>query len=567
MSNQSNNNFSHTSRIPDLSKPIGYLGHVREQFEIEPMKAISDLLEEIESDSSNVARVSGKYNKDTYSQLLEKYAVVPVESSINPTALVQDISKDLFGGIPLWRSPNLQYNVGAAVNRVSSALYSLALDLNIFNINDGLSGNTVIAEHAVTRILSELADVNHKTSCGFFTFGGTATNLYAIKLAVAKIFPQSRKDGIPHNIKIAITEDSHFSHLNALNWLGVGVGNALVIKANTDRTSSLQDAEEKLKVAIEAGDKIPVIVINGGTTYDNVIDDIGGFVLLRNNLVKKYKLDYIPQIHVDSVIGWSWLMFKDYDFEKNKLGIESYTLKLLKSQYDKIKKVNLADSWGIDFHKGVGSCPVPCSLIMINNAETASFLSYNDNVDTHQLAREFSEFSPVDYTLETSRPAGAALAALGAIRALGKTGYQAHLGNLVQMNQLLRQILLQNNRSDVVILNENSPGYVSMIRVYPPELAQMKDLEVSSSDKTAISYTEKINIYMKSFFKFDMENRMKYSKGVEYSYSSKYISSFSGAKMGALKFYPTSPYINADYIREAIEVLLRQKDIFDSANS
>lgn len=564
MSNQSNNN---PSRISDLSKPIGYLEHVREQFAIGPMEAIPDLLEKIENDLQNAARISGKYNKDTYSQLLEKYAVFPVDSSSSPIILVRDILKDLFGGVPLWRSPNLQYNVGASVNRVSSALYSLALDLNIFNINDGLSGNTIIAEHAVTRILSELADVDHKNSCGFFTFGGTATNLYAIKLAVSKTFPQSRKDGIPRNIKIAITEDSHFSHLNALNWLGVGVENALVIKANTDRTSNLQDAEEKLKGAIEAGYKIPVIVVNGGTTYDNAIDDIDGFILLRNNLIKKYKLDYIPQIHVDSVIGWSWLMFKDYDFGKNILGIESDTLDLLKSQYDKIRKVSRADSWGIDFHKGVGSCPIPCSLIMINRAETASFLSYNEKMDTHQLAREFSEFSPVDYTLETSRPAGAALAALGAIHALGKTGYQAHLGNLVQLNQLLRQLLLQNKRNDIDILNENSPGYVTMVRIYPPDLAYMKDIETSDSDENAVEYTEKVNVYMKSFFKFDTDNRMKYSKGVEYSYSSKYIPAFSGAKMGALKFYPTSPYIDAEHIREAVEILLRQKDAFDSANS
>ena len=563
MSNQINNNFS---RISDLSKPISYLKRVREQFAIGPMKAIPDLLEKIESDLQNIARISGKYNKDTYSQLLEKYAAIPIESSNNPTSLVREISRDLLGGVPLWRSPNLQYNVGAAVNRVSSSLYSLALDLNIFNINDGLSGNTIIAEHAVTRILSELAGVDHKNSCGFFTFGGTATNLYAIKLAVAKIFPQSRKDGIPHNIKVAITEDSHFSHLNALNWLGVGVENALVIKANMDRTSNLQDAEEKLRVAIEAGYKIPVIVVNGGTTYDNAIDDIDEFILLRDNLVKTYKLDYIPQIHVDSVIGWAWLMFKDYDFEKNILGIESNTLDLLKRQYNKIRKVNRADSWGIDFHKGVGSCPIPCSLVMINKAETASLLSYNEKVDTHQLAREFSEFSPVDYTLETSRPAGAALAALGAIRALGKTGYQAHLGNLVQLNQLLRQLILQDKRNDVVILNDNSPGYVTMIRIYPPDLAQMKDIETSDSDENAVKYTDKINAYMKSFFKFDTEQRMKYFKGVEYSYSSKYIPAFSGAKMGALKFYPTSPYINAEHIREAVEILLHQKDMFDSAN-
>lgn len=549
----------------DISE-IGYLNSVKKQFTIDPLKEVVGLLEKIESDPKK-ARISGKYNGETYHSLLEKYAMFPIEASNNPSLLVCEIVKDLFGGVPLWRSPNLQYNVGAAVNRVSSALYALALDLNIFNINDGLSGNTIIAEHAVTHILSEIAGVDPRTSCGFFTFGGTATNLYAIKLAVSKTFPLSRKEGIPHNIKIALTEDSHFSHLNALNWLGIGTQNALIIKANKDRTSNLQDAAEQLKRTIKAGYKIPVIMLNGGTTYDNAIDDIEGFVSLRNDLVKTYELDYIPQIHVDSVIGWSWLMFNDYDFDKNILGVDSYTLNLLRAQYYKISKLNLADSWGVDFHKGVGSCPIPCSVIMINKAETVSFLSYSDKADTHQLAREFSKFSPVDYTLETSRPAGAALSALGAIHSLGKTGFQAHLGNLVQTTQILRQELLRNNRNDIFILNDKSLGYVTMVRMYPPEIAVQKSIEDSGSDKEAVDFTEQVNAYMKSFFKFDMEERMNKSNGVEYSYSSKYIPAFSGIKMGALKFYPTSPYITADHMRQAVETLLRQKDRFDSRNS
>ena len=558
MTNKDKNNFSNISRISDLSKSIKNIENVRKQFEINPLIAIPKLIKNLENDFEKFPRIKGKYIKNTYSQLLEKYSLLPSESAKNSTDLVKNILRDLLGGVPLWRSPNLQYNVGAAVSRVSSALYSTSLDLNIFNINDGLSGNTIIAEHAVIQILSDIAGIKHKKSCGFFTFGGTATNLYTIKLGIAKTFPQSRQNGIPRDIKIAITEDSHFSHMNALNWLGVGVGNAIIIKANDDRTSNLKDAEKKLTLAIEEGNKIPAIVVNGGTTYDNVIDDIEGFVLLRNKLIKKYKLDYIPHVHVDSVIGWAWLMFKNYDFQENVLCIESETLELIKKQYNRIKKVFLADSWGVDFHKGVGSCPIPCCLVMINDAKTATCLSYKENFDSHQLAREFSEFSPVDYTLETSRPVGAALAALGALHSFGETGYQAHLANLVQQNQLLRYILNQENREDISTLNELSSGYVTMIRLYPPNLTSLKDKENSAD------FTKKVNTYMKSFFKFDTDNRMNCLGGVEYSYSGKYIPSASGEMMSALKFYPTSPYITDKHTKEAIKTLILQKDIFDS---
>ena len=84
MSNKSNNN---SSRISDLSKPIGYLKQVREQFAIGPMKAIPDLLEEVEDNLQNVARISGKYNKDTYSQLLEKISITKLEDWMKYTEI------------------------------------------------------------------------------------------------------------------------------------------------------------------------------------------------------------------------------------------------------------------------------------------------------------------------------------------------------------------------------------------------------------------------------------------------------------------------------------------------
>lgn len=546
-----------------LSKPNKGLDLLRKQFELDILESVPDILRSIENpESGKSSRIDGKYTEQTYKSLLEKYSVLPNPSAQNQSELITDMVRDLFGGVPLWRSPNLQYNVGAAVNRVSSALYSIALDLNVFNINDGLSGNTIIAEQAVTRILSDLAGVDHKNSCGFFTFGGTGTNLYALKLGLARTFPSSRREGLPSGVKIVLTEDAHFSHLNGLNWLGIGVNNALVIQANLDRTSDVVDAEKKIRAAIESGMSVPVIIINGGTTYDNAVDDIEAFVQLRDRMVREYSLDYIPQIHVDAVIGWAWLLFKDYDFDLNPLEIEMQTLAVIKLQYQKISKIHLADSWGVDFHKGVGSCPIPCSVVMINKAETAALLSYNEEVDTHQLAREFSEFSPVDYTLETSRPAGAPLAALAAFRALGADGFRAHLANLIQQNQFLRELLLQQGREDVAILNPGSSGYVTMMRIYPPGLVQQNSIE-HTQGKDASEYISQVNAYMKSFYRFFLQHREGNENNVEYSYSSKYITAPSGQKLAALKFYPTSPYMSSDYMTIALEALLRQKDEFD----
>jgi len=50
----------------------------------------------------------------------------------------------------------------------------------------------------------------------------------------------------------------------------------------------------------------------------------------------------------------------------------------------------------------------------------------------HQLSEEFSAESPVEYTLETSRSGGKALAALASLHSLGKSGYQTLLGRLIE---------------------------------------------------------------------------------------------------------------------------------------
>lgn len=201
--------------------------------------------------NKNFARISGKYGKDAYKELIEKYSTLPKEIK-NPLEKCNEIVSDLFSGVPRWRSPHLQYNVGAPANTAAVAIYSLALDEDIYNINDGLAGNALVAEQSVTKILANLADIKTKAQ-GLFTFGGTATNLYAIKVGTKKVSPYSGKKGMPKNIKVMITEDSHFSHIVSADWLGIGTDNVVVIESSPDRSSNLKDAEKKMREIFEKG--------------------------------------------------------------------------------------------------------------------------------------------------------------------------------------------------------------------------------------------------------------------------------------------------------------------------
>jgi len=518
--------------------------------------------------NKDIGRIPGTFNLKKYSTLEKKYGKLPKQGKLS-SRMIDEIISDFISGAPLWRSPNLQHNVGAAVNVVASAVYALALDVNIYNINSELAGNVLAAERAVTRILADLANLDKEKSHGIFTFGGTATNLYAMKVAISKIFPCVTFDGIPKNIKFLITEDAHFSHGVSANWLGIGTKNLIVIPANKDRRSNLKEAENKAKEILEKGSILAGMIINGGTTYDHVIDDIAAFVNLRDRLVKKHSLKYVPHIHCDAVIGWAWLMFKNYNFEQNPFNFSKDILEKLKIQYQRISKVNLADSWGVDFHKGVGGCPIPCSVFMVKNKEDFLFLSKKTDplTLTHQLAEEFSFESPSDYTLETSRPGGAPLAALVALHTLGQKGYQLYLGRLIELVSLFKKLIREI--SDIIVVNPYSLGYVTMIAIVPPELNQnFKNLTSEEKflylkNNATSEVITKINSYMKTFFKWDSETRMKWTFKTIYSYSSSYIKTNCGTKLSALKFYPVSPHLNESYIQVAVKILKTQKAIFD----
>jgi glutamate/tyrosine decarboxylase-like PLP-dependent enzyme len=496
---------------------------------------------------------------NTIDDMINKFSVLP-ENFQDPNQELRQVVHHLFSGVPRWKSPRLQINTGTAPNSAATAAYALALQENIINVNSLLTGNTLVAEHAVTNIMASLAELPSKPH-GIFTYGGSGTNLYALKLGLRKAVPSASREGLREKVRVFVTEDSHFSQVTAVEWLGVGVDNVVTIKASADRTTDLRDLEKQLYTAVEAGYKIGAIYANGGTTFDHTIDDIPAIVDLRNQLVKKYDLPYIPHVHVDSVIGWIRLAFQGYDWTSNSLNINKATLPLLQAQYNRIKHVNLADSWGVDFHKATGSSPVVCSMVMINKFEDAMLLSRkaSSGISTHQLAEEYHSTSPMmQYTLENSRSVGAPLAALVALRTLGKEGYRLHLANLIEQTQLVKELL--HAQPHVQVTNRTSPGFTTLVRLMPPGVSD-SELE----DELVASFSAKselISRYTKEFFMWDSQSRMQEGKGVEYSFTERYFKTLQGIDLYALKLYPVSPYYDAEYAKEAAVTIIEQEKIF-----
>jgi len=513
----------------------------------------------------NTPRCVKKYSKNDYSDIVANYNIIPEDpcDDINRAA---KIIETFISGSVNWKSTNLLYNVGAPVNTYALIANAIALDANVYNINDGLSGNMLAAERAVVEMMADLAGIDKDKIAGLFTFGGTATNLYAMKIGLSKAIPETRTFGLyGHKIKIFITEDAHFSHIRSADWLGVGSNNVEIISPDLHtRASLIEDAERKIKKAINDGYVIPTIIINGGTTYSHTIDTIKKFVELRDKIVIDYKLSYKPHIHVDAVIGWAWLVFSNYNFKENPLLLDADTLNSIQSQSERISEIKLADSWGVDFHKGVGACPINSSLFIVNKSEDLNYISrkLDPNIKTHQLATDFSHFSPVDYTLETSRSGGSCLSALMMLQTEGLNGIRYHLSQLVcAVNKLA--ILFKENNSTALI-HEKTFGYVLMVRLYPPKLdSSFLNKEIENATDEVMQMIEKVNAYNKNFFSFDLKERMSRNDDFEYSFSGEFLQTKSGKNLSALKFYPTSPNFSESDVKHIYETIIKQKAIFD----
>ena len=508
---------------------------------------------------NNPARLSNS-NHLSKESLINKYSEIPHKCD-DPFRVGEEIVNDFFVDLPNWRSPRLNLNIGSPVNIVASAVYSLSLDTNILAVNKGLAGQALIAEEIVTNILGNLID--QKNTRGLFTYGGSGTNLYGIKLGIHKAIPESNKTGITEKIKILIAEDSHYAQVYSADWLGVGTDNVIKISAKENRTSSLKNAEELLRTYLDKNIKIGAILLNGGTSYRHTIDEIKKFVQLRDKLVKEYNLKYSPHIHVDAVIGWMWLFFKGYDFRENPLNIKEGILKTIEHQYNRISELKYADSWGVDFHKGVGGCPVDSSAFIFNNAEDMEFFSKEGNpaqglFGLHQITERFNAKSAVNYTLENSRSAGPFLSALASIHTMGMNGFRTYLAKLVENVYYIHKLV--KDKEDIEVKDPYRCGFVVMIRLYPPELANNEVKTLEPDDKQIV---RRINEYNREFYNWDKRTRMSKNISPEYSYSNYSYKFPCGEGMHTLKIYPVSPHVNPLHTEELINTIVSQKKAFD----
>lgn len=458
-----------------------------------------------------------------------------------------------------WENPQTMINITPPANIVSIAANAY---VNLFNPNfaqDEPSGYLMTTELAVIKFLSTLAGWDDKKSGGVFTFGGKGTNLYAGKMGLLKAMPSSRIDGISNSdVCIISNEKSHPCHVEISDWLGIGRNACIKIPTDKDGRIIITELESVLRKKIESGEKIGCIIANGGTTNEIIVDPIKQIVELRNKLVKEYALKYIPHVHVDSVIGWAWLNFKHYDFEKNRLNMTENEKRKIKSLCDRISEVVYADSFGVDFHK-TGFCPYLSSCIMVKNINDLLSLGGKENtVDVSEM--KYGEYSPFEWTLELTRSAHGPVSAYTAYKLFGAEGFQELIYNLFSSGEYIRKRLAEDKEFEVI--NNDTEGFATLFVILPPDDKRHYSDYVSADEGTVKTLLE----YNNQFYLFLTDKFNKGEIGFRITFSKSYKPYGSKMKTGCLKIYQMSPVADKEDFGDIVKQIIELKKEYDMSS-
>lgn len=366
----------------------------------------------------------------------------------------------LFEGMPIWNHPQTMINVVPPSNTAAILGATLAEIFSPNIIEGDYSWNVAKTEIQAAAMVAELLDWDQKAG-GVFTFGGTGCYLYGTKYALTRCLGrESRYKGIREDVKILVSEQGHYCKQNCTDWTGLGMDNIIDITTGDDNRMDVPALKQALEECYGNFQKVAMVVCTMGTTDAFAVDPIVEVREVIDEFKARHNTNW-PLLYADAVIGWSWLAFKNYDFDNNPLQFCEKALKANKANFDMIEHLGLADAIGCDFHK-TGWAPYNCSLFMAKDFKEFEHLMERPVASYLQPK---TDYNPGHYTLETSRSGNYSTAGWATLKFLGYEGFQVMLGHITEVQIFLRDCLKGNQ--SLVCVNPEDHGFVTLFRVYP----------------------------------------------------------------------------------------------------
>lgn len=467
----------------------------------------------------------------------------------------------LFQNVPNWINPGTMINVIPPVNLVSAASVSF---LSLYNANfaqDTYAGLLITSELEVTKYISDLVGWNWTQSYGTFTFGGKGTSLYATKIALSKSDPEVAKEGCKKGKYFIITSSTaHPCHYQVCDWLGIGTDSCIEAPCDKDERINIEETEKLICKNIESGKVFLGFNLNGGSTNELTVDPIKYVYEMNLKISHKYNLKYRPHIHVDSVLGWVSLFFNNYDYKNNPLKINSGHLDKIRSLNLKVQEIKYADSIGVDFHK-TGFCPYVSSIFIVKNRKDFHKLNPAKEISLDDL--HYGNFSPYETTLELTRAGTGSIAALTCLKSLGVKGFQEIISSIFSSTEYFREILSRNK--NICVINNNTEGFATLFIIKPKKYCEMSLGDLVKLPEKEIDYIKNYNI---NYSKFVLEKSKTSEISFTYTSSRSYTIPGTDIKLGALKAYPMSVFLNHKEItRITNEIFFNIEDYINNQES
>lgn len=475
-------------------------------------------------------------------------------------------------GMLIWGHPRSQVNV-IALPSIASIVGVMLPSMYNPNLCSEESGRGFSeAEVRAASMVAQLIGYDPNQSGGLFTFGGTGTLLYGVKVGLEKALtgtfqqglgavgrshassPEAGRSTAPSYVGPAVivcSDRSHYACQSVAGWLGLGLDAVVKVPTRDDNAIDIQALETTLAELASQGTRIAAIVATIGTTDAFGLDDLAAIHAVRDRLVSEHELEYVPHLHADAVIGWAWSVFRDYDFAANRLGFRGRTVRALAQTENVVRHLPLADSVGIDFHK-TGFAPYVSSLFLLRNRQ--EFQTLVRQRDTMPYIYHTGDYHPGMFSLETSRSASGAMAALASMLLLGKDGFRALLGHSVDMAEQLRELIV--SRPEMTVLNERNVGPVTLFRAYPSGVNtfQVKDRELNDS---AYRETLRKHNQLNRRIHQQVQQEALAGRGVALGFTDLYTTSRDGEPINALKSYVLSPFVDQEQMQTVVDHVLR----------
>lgn len=361
---------------------------------------------------------------------------------------------EMFEGSIRPQSPYALFNMLPSPLLDTVAATTMTQLYNTNSLMDAFGGKTILFEQRIARAIGRLVGWDH--SYGISCNGGKLTLLYAIKSAISKISPESRREGIPNDLVILTNEGAHYCVEHVCSLLGLGANQCIRIKVKEDWRMDINHLKQVVQEQFAKGKRIAAVVCCGGTTINFSCDDTNEVYQCVKNIFTETGQTYFPYFHLDSVIGWLWFNFMGLSQEEWKQRVENPEIRFrIKCAVKKMEGVSRFDSFGVDMHKN-GLCPYSTSLFV--SRTDACFNYLNEGTYTYsETDYEFGNFRAYRYTIENSRPATGIAAAWVAMNRLGRNGFQEYLVRLHTLSLLFKKEL--QNVNGISVINSASLGW------------------------------------------------------------------------------------------------------------